>query len=77
MAGDADLYGAEMAMFKRPMDITSQAQKADMQKKSNKWPEGTHPDVIRIFDGLLKSGDITKEQYLKAMRDPRQFDEAQ
>lgn len=72
MPNDSDLYKAGMAMG-RPLDITSQAQKADLQKRSNKWPEGTSTELIQMFDGLLKSKTITQEQYLKVMRDPRQF----
>ena len=60
-----------------PMDITSQAQKAEMQKTAKDWPEGTSPEVRNTFDKALKSGDITREQYNKAMRDPRQFQEDQ
>lgn len=56
-----------------PMDITSQAQKADRQKTANDWPEGTSREVRKTFDDALKSGGITREQYNKAMRDPRQF----
>lgn len=57
----------------KPLDITSQAQKADMQSKANSWPEGTAPEVIKTFTDRLKAGDITQDQYNKAMRDPRQF----
>lgn len=61
----------------RPMDITSQAQKADRQKTANDWPEGTSPFIRKTFNDALKSGGITQEQYNKAMRDPRQFQEDQ
>lgn len=61
----------------QPMDITSQAQKADLQTKANTWPKGTSPEVRSTFDRLLKDGSISKDQYLKAMRDPRQFQEDQ
>lgn len=61
----------------KPLDITSQAQKADMQKTARDWPEGTSPEVHGTYDKLLRSGTITKDQYNKAMHDPRQFQEDQ
>lgn len=63
----------DMGKLFEPMDITSQAQKADMQKTATDWPKGTSPEVRKTFDDRLKAGDITREQYNKAMRDPRQF----
>jgi len=56
-----------------PMDITSPAQKGELQKTAKDWPEGTDPSVKKIFNDRLKAGDITREQYNKAMRDPTQF----
>lgn len=63
----------QLAQNYRPLDITSQSQKADIQRNANRWPEGTSPEVRRTFDELLKAGTITLDIYNKAMRDPRQF----
>lgn len=63
----------EMDRLFEPLDITSQAQKADTQKTATDWPKGTSPEVRKTFDDRLKAGDITKDQYNKAMRDTRQF----
>ncbi len=64
---------AQGRLIEKPLDITSQAHKADRQKSATTWPEGTDPEVRRTFDKSLKDGTITKDQYNKAMRDPRQF----
>lgn len=58
-----------------PMDIRSGAQIRGTMGSATDWPEGTSPDVRKTFDDRLKSGDITKDQYLKAMRDPRQIED--
>lgn len=56
-----------------PMDIRSGAQIRGTMGSATDWPEGTSPEVRKTFDDSLKSGDITRDQYLKAMRDPRQI----
>lgn len=72
MMAAAELHEAGR-LVEPSLDITSQAQKADRQKTANDWPQGTSPEVRKAFDDRLKAGDITKDQYNKAMRDPRQF----
>jgi hypothetical protein len=67
------LMAAAQMQSERPMDITSLAQKADLQKTAKDWPEGTSSYVRKTYDDALKSGGITQDQYNKAMRDPRQF----
>lgn len=64
---------AEGRLVEPPLDITSSAQKADLQKKANSWPEGTAPEVQNTMNKLLRDGTISRDQYNRVMRDPRQF----